>query len=107
MLKKRNFKVYLKPHPRLGYSDFLKEKIYYIANSNIPAELIDDSSFNMIIGIISSALAYFAEKDNSKVISLINIYDFQKSDVKKRFYEYLNDLSDNINYVNTIEGVLK
>jgi len=61
----------------------------------------------MIIGISSSALAYFAEKDNSKVISLINIYDFQKSNVKKRFYEYLNDLSDNINYVNTIEGVLK
>ena len=61
----------------------------------------------MIIGISSSALAYFAEKDNSKVISLINIYDFQKSNVKNGFYEYLNDLSDNINFVNTIEGVLK
>ncbi|MHA1395368.1 MAG: hypothetical protein ACTSRZ_17830 [Promethearchaeota archaeon] len=84
-LKKNGFKLYLKPHPRLGYSLFLKDKVDYIVNSDIPAEFIDDSSFDMVIGISSSALAYFAEKGNSKVISLINIYDFKKKNSLRIF----------------------
>jgi len=106
-LKNLNYKIYLKPHPRIGYSKFLDDYIDSIVNADVPAEFIDETKFKVIIGISSLALAYFANRNNVNVISLINIYQYKDDKTKKRAFEYLNDISSNINFIKNLESFKK
>jgi hypothetical protein len=91
-LKNNSYHIYLKPHPRLGYSQFLAPFIDNYVESYIPAEFIDETQFDFIIGVDSSALSYFANRKKVKVFSFINIHNYKSNVVKIRSYEYLLQL---------------
>ena len=106
-LKDHNYELFLKPHPRLGYSKFLDDYIDSFVNADVPAEFIDESKFKVIIGVCSSALACFANRNNVKVISLLNFYQSKDQNTKHRAFKYLNDLSLNIIFIKDIAELIK
>lgn len=101
-IKSEGFEIYIKPHPRLGHSYFLDDINVNFIEKYVPAEFIDEDIFDLIIGISSVALAYFAEKGNKKVISLINVYNYKFEEDKQRSIEYLNDLSGNVYFAKSL-----
>ena len=104
ILKKRGLKIFLKPHPRLGYSEFLNDYNIAIIDGSIPAEFIDETSFDYILGISSSALAYFANRKKVKVISMMYVYQYNDENTKKRAFEYIRDISSNINFIKDLDN---
>jgi len=56
------YQIYLKPHPRRGYSSFLDDYTTNIIPGNIPGEFINYNQFHLIIGISSLVLARTASK---------------------------------------------
>jgi len=99
LLKKNNYSIYIKGHPRLGHTKVIESLIDQFLPREIPAELIDVSSFDYIIGIQSTALAYFSKLSNN-VYSLINLFDFYDN---SRKHNYLNENSKfNIKFVDSI-----
>jgi hypothetical protein len=104
---KKGYKIYLKPHPRLGYSKFLDQYIHKVINKDVPAEFIEIENFDYILGISSSAIAYFSKENNKKVYSLLELYQYNDVSIKQRAKEYLKDLCSHINYLNSIEEIGK
>ena len=103
ILKQIGYSIYLKPHPRIGYSRFLDDYIDSIVNADVPAEFINENQFDLVIGIGSSGLAYFANRKKIKVISLMNIYQYYDENTKKRAFEYINDLSSNVRFIKNLD----
>jgi hypothetical protein len=100
--KNNNYTLYIKPHPRLGYTEKLRNYFDDIIPSEVPAELIDISNFDCIFGISSSSLAS-SSKRHANVYSLINLFQFEDSNLKSFYIEYLNKNSNNkIKYTNNI-----
>jgi len=101
-LKKRGYLIYIKAHPRLGHTKVIESVIDQFLPGEIPAELIDVSIFNCIVGIQSFSLVYFSKLSNN-VYSLINLFDFYDNSVKRNYINYLNENSKfNIRFANTI-----
>lgn len=101
-----DYNIYIKPHPRLGYSFFLNNYPVKFINADIPAEFINEKDFCIIMGISSTSLTFFAERKVSKVLSLIELYLYQDFKVKEREIKYLEDLSKNIYYPKNINDIL-
>jgi hypothetical protein len=107
ILREKGYKIYLKPHPRLGYSKFLDEYIYKIVNKDVPAEFIEIDNFDYVLGISSSAIAYFSKKQQSKVFSLLELYEYKSYEVKTRAKEYLEELTNHVNFLKNIKEIEK
>ncbi len=105
-VKNIGYELYIKPHPRLGYSKFLNKETNTFVNAAIPAEFIDTKEFDLVIGINSSALAFLAEKNDSVVISLLCLYEYYDYHVKERAVNYLNDLTKKILYPKNISDIV-
>ena len=105
IIKSKGYYIYLKAHPRLGYSNFLNEYVDDFINQDIPAEFIDVQKFDYILGISSSAIAFFSKISNVKVFSLLELYQYNSEDVKKRAIQYLCDLSDNLEYFDSLNDL--
>ena len=75
IIKKSNYKVYLKPHPRLGYSKFLKGYCEEILPGHIPAEFFNTDFFDAIFGVYSSALNHKARDKITCNYSLLNLLE--------------------------------
>jgi len=99
-----NVKVYIKPHPRLGYTKGFKRNVHIIPNY-VPGEFLPIEKFIGIYGIASAAIGNLANSKNN-VFSLIDCFDFIKK-VDKDFHKrYLDKLSNNkISYVKNIDGL--
>ena len=107
LLKQNEYFIYLKPHPRIGYSKFIEKQVDLVVNADIPAEFISERQFDYIVGIGSSGLSYFANRKNTITISLVNLYQFKEEKIKKRAVDYLNDISSNIVFVNNFNELKK
>lgn len=96
ILVEQGYTLYLKPHPRLGYSAFLDEYPCEMLDDNVPLELMDVSSFALILGNATAALAGC---DNAaRVVSIMQLLDFAREDFKRECSEYLSNLSPSIEF---------
>jgi hypothetical protein len=77
------YEVFIKPHPRLGYSKFLKNHIKNEIPMWVPAEFINFNDFDIVLGISSTALNIISTRINKPVISLSNLYKW-KNDKKRQ-----------------------
>jgi len=100
--KNLGYELYIKPHPRLGFSKFVNDGTNTFVNAAIPAEFIDTKEFDLVIGISSTALAFLAEKNDCDVISLICLYEYNDYNVKKSAMNYLKYFRSNILFPGSI-----
>lgn len=97
------YKVYIKPHPRVGYSKILNDYDLKIIEDYIPSELLSYNDFSILLGIESTAIATVLHPNK---FSLIDIFEFKKPEVKENFRSYLNNLSKSeLKYINSIEDL--
>ncbi|MGE4444668.1 MAG: hypothetical protein AB7E37_06860 [Candidatus Altimarinota bacterium] len=94
----KEYNIYIKPHPRLGYSKIIDNYNVKIIDNYIPAEFIDIKSFDMIFGIISSSISTIEHKNK---ISLINFFSFIDEKQKLFYKDYL--IKKQISEINFIE----
>lgn len=87
----KKYKIYIKPHPRMGYSDFLNDYDVIIVESYIPSEFIFLNHFDVILGIVTTAIA--TAKHHNKH-SLINLFEFTDKSAKIKFKKHMDDLSE-------------
>ena len=96
----KKYKIYIKPHPRLGYSDFLIDCDVIIVESHIPSEFIFLNNFDVILGIVTTAIA--TAKHHNKC-SLINVFEFNDKSVKIKFKKHMDEISGgSLTYISDI-----
>jgi len=96
--------IYIKAHPRLGYSKVLNKykHVKYIEDF-IPSELINTKQFSIILGIDSTAIA---TSRHSNIYSLLDIFAYKNIKRKEYLRQYLDKLSNGrINYIDNIGDV--
>jgi len=90
----KGFALYIKPHPRLGYSKILDEYNVAILPAYIPGEFIAYSQFSAIVGILTVAIAKIAHTSDITVYSLIELFTFKNMSKKETYRKYLINQSD-------------
>ncbi len=101
----KKYNIYVKPHPRLGYSKILNHYDITIIEDYIPSELLSLRDFDVLLGTESTAIASanFANK-----YSLVNLLEY--SDLKRKPYiiNYLKQQShQNIIFVQSLQSLDK
>lgn len=81
VLKKKDFLVCVKGHPRMGLPIGLENHIDFVIPSFVPGEFIDHDLFSMFFGIDTKVIAHYASENLSNCYSLIKM--FQKSNKQK------------------------
>jgi len=100
-LREANIKIYIKPHPRLGYTNRFKQYAEIIP-SYVPGEFLPVSKFRGVLGVGTAAISNLANL-NSNVYSLLNCFSFKNKYIQKNIREYLIVRSNNsINFINDI-----
>ena len=100
---KKKYNIYIKPHPRLGYSSFLDQYATGMIESFVPAELLCLDDFFIVIGIDSASIAT-ASHDNK--YSVIDLFSFKNNSEKQNLKEYLDELSNNsLKYLENVRGI--
>ena len=91
------YNVYIKPHPRVGYSSTLdRYKVNFIPDF-VPSELINVNDFNVVIGIDSTSIATVLHPNS---YCLIEMFSFVDDDRKKYLKKYLENICDSkLNYL--------
>lgn len=88
-----NIKVYIKPHPRTGFTKSLK--IYAeILPSYIPGEFLPVENFIGVFGISSTALGKLATV-YTKIYSMMDLFSYANESEKDYFKKYLIEQSNN------------
>ena len=95
-----SFSIYLKPHPRLGYSNFLRDQSVHILSSDAPSELMDLSGFDFVIGNVSAALCGCNPRQS--IISIVNLLDFENENANTHYYRYLTSIDESILFPNSV-----
>jgi len=107
-LKNKGYKIYLKPHPRMGFSKPLENYICKIVPDFIPGEFINIRNFNAVLGIETVALVSFAKRGYDNIYSLINLFNFSQKIQKENYKKYLNSLSEGkIKFVDSVDNLCK
>lgn len=105
-LKNKGYKIYLKPHPRIGFSKSLKKYVFKVLSDFIPGEFIDEKYFCAILGVETCALTSFARRGFDNVYSLINLFNFSKKIQKENYKKYLNTLSEGkIKFIDSLDSL--
>lgn len=103
-LREKGFTIYLKPHPRLGYSKHLKKYISGILPIYVPGEMINIKSFIGILGVETGVIANFANRMPGSIYSLINLFDFRDEQEKEMFKNFLVEQSNgNIKFIDSLD----
>lgn len=101
---KTRYSIYIKPHPRLGYSPFLNniEGINFLS-SQVPSELLNIDKFKFIIGIDTTAICEYARIGNENVFCLLNLFLIDDMQIFNYTIKHINKLSNNkVKYVSSI-----
>jgi len=100
---KKKYNIYIKPHPRLGYSSFLDQYATGMIESFVPAELLCLDDFFIVIGIDSASIAT-ASHDNK--YSVIDLFSFKNNSEKQNLKKYLDRLSNgSLKYIENVRSV--
>ena len=86
----QGFRVYIKPHPRLGHPGFLERMNVRILPAGVPAEFLDLEQFDVRVGVDSLALARTAVASGSPSVSLVNVVGFRDSTTPGRIRQWLD-----------------
>lgn len=86
---KAGWTVYVKPHPRLGYSKLIDDLPAEVIEEYIPAELVDIGGFDAVCGINSMSIANIARGEAVCVVSLLDLFRFKEEEVREGYREYL------------------
>ena len=93
------YSIYVKPHPRLGYSKLLENYNVEMIPNYIPSELVNTQSFDMVLGIDSTSIATI---EHANAYSLINLFEFVDEKRKVYLIDYLDKLSEGkLIYINS------
>lgn len=95
LLKQLNWKVIVKGHPRLGVPENVMDLVDVQIPSYVPAEFVQIENVSMCLGIITSALAHFAQNTVAPTYSLLNLFQFKDSNSANQYKGYLSRLSNN------------
>lgn len=85
---------YVKSHPRFENSDFSKGFQLNVIDKNFPVEFINLINCKAVVGFSSFALVNLANK-GYKVISLIELFEYNDETHKKELKDYLESFSSN------------
>ncbi len=108
VLKKNGFSIYLKPHPRLGYTNKITGSVSGLLPAYIPGEFINVNSFQIIIGVFTGSLSYFAKKGIVPTYSLINLFKFKNKSSVDFYKDFLIKQSKGkIRFVSFVDELLK
>lgn len=86
----QGFRVYIKPHPRLGHPGFLDRMNVRILPAGVPAEFLDLEQFDVRVGVDSLALARTAVASGSPSVSLVNLVGFRNSATRGKIQRWLD-----------------
>ena len=101
-----NIKVFIKPHPRVGFTKNLRNYAE-ILPSYIPGEFLPIEKFIGVFGICSTALGKLA-KIYTKIYSIIDLFSYIKESDKKYYKNYLIEQSNNnVTFLSQIEEIVK
>lgn len=100
LLLSSRYDVYIKPHPRLGATDFIFDLSVEVIPSEIPAELIDTSGYLFIFGFASTSIA---SQIHSKKYSLLDLCNFHEKNDAALLKKYLEGVtSEGFTYLSNI-----
>jgi hypothetical protein len=74
------YTIFIKPHPRLGYSKFLDEYDVTVVPDYIPAELLSLEYIDVAVGIESTAIATSSVRHRYSLVPLFEYKDLQRED---------------------------
>ncbi|MBN1269162.1 MAG: hypothetical protein JXB04_06200 [Kiritimatiellae bacterium] len=84
----RGWRIFIKPHPRLGCSDVVSRHKVTILPAHVPSEFIDPESFGAVVGTVSTALMEAAVRCRGKnVFTLVNVFRWQNEQDKNSYHE--------------------
>ena len=106
LIEQSNYHVYLKPHPRLGYSKFLKDYCEEILPGYVPTEFFNTNSFDAIFGVYSSSLNYKSKNKITSVYSLLNLFEHHNKIDFMSQYKIAGD-KENLIYINSLNELEK
>jgi hypothetical protein len=95
IIKQKNINIYIKPHPRTGYTNSISNKITDVIPAYVPGEFINFDLFQLIIGIETTTIAHIANTNTDKTYCLLNLFSFKKYETKDYFKKLLDELSEN------------
>ena len=73
VLRAHDYRVYIKPHPRLGYSPFLDRLDVTVLPGDVPAEFFDPRTFCATIALDSYGLVRIAGGSPRVLVSLVDV----------------------------------
>jgi hypothetical protein len=85
-----DYNIYIKPHPRLGYSKICDNYNINIIKSYIPSELVSLNRFDLVLGIDSAAIATSNHHNNKCILELFNFYDKNRLLYIQKYLEKLS-----------------
>ena len=102
-----DFKVYIKPHPRIGHTPFLEQQERVkIISKGIPGEFLVPQEFTFILGIETTALIDFVQAE-APVYSIMPLFDIEPKSYKF-FKGHLDKLSNGeMKYISSLEELNK
>ncbi len=107
-LLEHGYTVFVKGHPRLGYSAFLDEYSLQYLESSLPAELLSLKGFCGVLGVATTCLATIKTANpNLPVISLLDMFSLESQVEKEGFREYLTGLNPNIHFASDVQSLLR
>ena len=103
IIKSKGYFIYLKGHPRLGSTLEVEQISDYILPKEIPAELIDVSFVDIIMGIESSIIAYLSKK-YTNIYSLIYLFEYSKIENQEQYVDFLfKNSNQKIKFISNLE----
>ena len=89
-LLRQGFRIYIKPHPRLGHPGFLERMNVRLLPAAVPAEFLDLEQFDVRVGVDSLALARTAVASASPSVSLVNMVGLRDSATRAKVRQWLD-----------------
>jgi hypothetical protein len=97
------YDIYIKPHPRLGYSKVLDKYNVEVVGVGIPSELLSYNNFEVVLGVYTTSLATIVHENK---ISIISLLEFNNSLTKTNIKRDLDSLMEgHIKYVKHISEI--
>ena len=103
VFRQSGFEVFIKPHPRIGYSRMLDDHGFIFIESYVPGEMIQIENFDYVIGFASTSLTIAIDGGKTKALSLIDLLDYKSADNKAMMKEYLLRFNDSLYFVQTLD----
>ena len=89
--KMENYNIYIKPHPRLGYSKILDSCNVEFIEEYIPSELLEFENIDIVFGIETTSIV---TSDFSNRYCILDLFEYSNLARKKYIVDYLNELSE-------------